>query len=491
MKLLSLFSGIGAFEKALNNLGVDYDLVGYSEINKYASVSYCAVHGADETKNLGDIQKIDENGLPRDIDLITYGFPCQDISTAGKMKGFKDDEGNQTRSGLFYDALRIIETVTPKVAIAENVKNLVSKKFTAEFESVLSSLEQAGYNNYWKVLNAKNYGIPQNRERVFIVSIRKDIDNGLFYFPDSIPLVYRLKDFLESEVDKKYYLSDAALKYFVKRNEINKEKGNGFKWEVRDPEGCATCLTSSSSLRITDNTVCQRAGDLNYYKYDMSNRVYSKDGVSPTLMAEQCTDDKGIKVLVAEGTKKGYSEAFEGDSINMSYPNSKSRRGRVGKGMAHTLTTQCNQVVIDDTYRSREPRIYEDLAPTLRSTKTFKVAEPSICASRGRQNENGVYEQQLEIKTDGTANTLTGVQKDNMVISPEYIIRRLTPLEYWLLMGFDEKDFNKARSALIEKCYKGKDKANSQLYKQAGNSIVVNVLQSVFEVIINLDLWEL
>ena len=167
IKILSLFSGIGAPEKALTNLGIDYDLLGYSEIDKYASKSYAVIHGVPETKNLGDITKIDADNLPEDIDLITYGFPCQDISVAGKQRGFTDENGERTRSGLFFEALRIIQRTQPKVAIAENVKALTGKKFAAEFKTVLDSLNDAGYNNYWKVLNAKDYGIPQNRERAY------------------------------------------------------------------------------------------------------------------------------------------------------------------------------------------------------------------------------------------------------------------------------------------------------------------------------------
>lgn len=210
LKLLSLFSGIGAFEKALERLGIEYDLINFCEIDKYAIASYCAIHGVTESKNLGDITKVDTSVLPKDIDLITYGFPCQDISLAGQQKGF-EHEGERTRSGLFFEALRIIEDTKPKITIAENVKNLVSKKFAKEFGIVLSSLEQAGYNNYWQVLNAKDYGIPQNRERVFIVSIRKDIDDGKFKFPEKQELKLRLKDMLEDSVDEKYYLSDKQV----------------------------------------------------------------------------------------------------------------------------------------------------------------------------------------------------------------------------------------------------------------------------------------
>lgn len=165
LRYLSLFSGIGAFEKALTNLGVKYELVNYCEIDKYASKSYSAIHGVSESKNLWDITKINVSNLPTNIDLLTYGFPCQDISLAGKQKGMFNEDGSLTRSGLFFKALDVIEYVKPKIAIAENVKALTSKKFSEQFKIVLDSLEKAGYHNYWKVLNAKDYGIPQNRER--------------------------------------------------------------------------------------------------------------------------------------------------------------------------------------------------------------------------------------------------------------------------------------------------------------------------------------
>ena len=213
MKVLSLFSGVGAFEKALVNLGIPYELVAYCEIDKYASKSYSVIHNVPETMNLGDITKVNEKELPKDIDLVTYGFPCQDISLSGKQKGLFNEDGTKTRSGLFFEALRIIEETQPKVAIAENVKNLTSKKFSEQFKIVLDSLEQAGYNNYWQVLNAKDFGIPQNRERVFIVSIRKDIDTGFFRFPKGFPLKLRLKDLLDFEVEEKYYMSDKAISY--------------------------------------------------------------------------------------------------------------------------------------------------------------------------------------------------------------------------------------------------------------------------------------
>lgn len=252
LKVLSLFSGIGAFEKALENLGIDFDLVGFSEIDKYASASYCAIHGVSADKNLGDITQIDESTLPKDIDLITYGFPCQDISIAGKKKGFTDEQGNRTRSGLFFEALRIIEGTKPKFAIAENVKNLTGTKFKEQFNTVLQSLEKAGYNNYWKVLNAKDFGIPQNRERVFIISIRKDIDTG-FEFPETQKLTLCLKDMLEENVEERYYLSQRLIDYFVDHTKESIEKGNGFRFRPTDGDCIAKAVTTKAGCRMDDN----------------------------------------------------------------------------------------------------------------------------------------------------------------------------------------------------------------------------------------------
>ena len=161
LKVLSLFSGIGAFEKALEREKIPHEVVAYCEIDKYASKSYSTIHNIPESLNLGDISKVDTSDIP-ECDLVTYGFPCQDISVAGLQKGIKAGE---TRSGLLYEALRIIKAKKPKYAIAENVKNLVGKRFKGDFEQLLALLDDMGYNSYWQVLNAKDYGIPQNRER--------------------------------------------------------------------------------------------------------------------------------------------------------------------------------------------------------------------------------------------------------------------------------------------------------------------------------------
>lgn len=356
IKMLSLFSGIGAFEKALDRLEVDYELVGFSEIDKYATKSYCAIHNVPESMNFGDITKIDEKALPKDIDLVTYGFPCQDISLAGKQKGLFNEDGTQTRSGLFFEALRIIEETKPRVAIAENVKNLTSKKFSEQFRIVLDSLEQAGYNNYWKVLNSKDFGIPQNRERVFIVSIRKDIDTGMFRFPEGFPLELRLKDMLEYEVDEKYYMKDDKIQPLIKNLSIE-----GVAPFNPMPDG--TCRTiknqyfknsQANFIKQTDQgaTAVIFIGNINPSGKGQNGSVIDSEGLARTITQEK---GEGQKIIVREATKQGYAEAYEGDSINLEQPNSTTRRGRVGHGVAQTLTTSPQQAVVLNPLKDKTP----------------------------------------------------------------------------------------------------------------------------------------
>lgn len=453
MKVLSLFSGIGAFEKALDRLEVNYELVNYCEIDKYASKAYAMMHDCDESLNLGDITKIDTTALPNDIDLITYGFPCQDISLAGKQKGFEED-GERTRSGLFFEALRIIEDTKPRIAIAENVKNLTSKKFQKEFDIVLTSLEQAGYNNYYQVLNAKNYGIPQNRERVFIVSIRKDIDNGMFKFPEGFELEFRLKDMLEDGVDEKYYISDKMIEYISAKGTKNfKNYDSRINLEVARP------LTTDQN---------KRAGTTNYLSdglpenFDLSaidikavrkyvifdtetskhqaGSVWDKEGLAPTLDTMQGGYRQPC-IEIKEATKKGYKEAYEGDGVYLNRPHQK--RGVVQHGMIQTFKTSGNDVGV-------------------------VVSEPKII--RVGKTKSGGQKSEI-ISGEGISSCLSATDyKQPKQIENNLRIRKLTPLECFRLMGFDDEDFNKITGI-----------SNTQLYKQAGNSIVVDVLVHLFK----------
>lgn len=221
MKLLSLFSGIGAFEKALKNANVDYDLVGFSEIDKFAIKSYCAIHGVDEDLNLGDVSSIDVESLPQNIDIIVSGSPCQSFSVSGKGKG--GDRGSGTRSSLMWYGVDIIKKVKPKYVIWENVKNVMSKKHIHNFNQYIDELKEAGYTSYYKILNAKDFGLPQNRERIYVISILED--QHTFEFPQGFPLELKLKDILEDSVKDKYYLSQEMQDRFLKfpQDRLNNE----------------------------------------------------------------------------------------------------------------------------------------------------------------------------------------------------------------------------------------------------------------------------
>lgn len=305
LKVLELFGGIGACSKALERLGIDYEITDYVEIDKYAVNSFNAIFGTNFEPQ--DICNYDKDIK---VDLIMHGSPCQDFSLAGHQAG--GDEGSGTRSSLMYETLRIVEKTNPKYVIWENVKNIISKRHVHNFRKYLKRMQELGYRNYYKVLNAKDYGIPQNRERVFTVSIRNDIIKD-FIFPDKQPLKLRLKDMLEDDVDSKYYISDKMIKYISATGTANfKNPDSRINLDIAKP------LTTDQNKRTgTTNYLCDDLPD----NYDLSFKIKNN-------------------------TKKGYVEANEGDSINLQRPTSKTRRGRVGKQVAQTLDTQCEQAVI-------------------------------------------------------------------------------------------------------------------------------------------------
>lgn len=190
---------------------INYKIINFCEIYKPAIKAYSLIHNVSEKLNLGDISKVDPRTL-KDFDIMTYGFPCQDISALGKQQGLLDQEGNLTRSGLFYKAVNIAKIKKPKFLFAENIKALTTKTFKEDFKGMLMLLNQIGYNTYWKVLNSKDYGVPHSRQRVYILSIRKDIDKG-YDFPKPIPLTTKASDYYETNVSDEYYLRESDMKY--------------------------------------------------------------------------------------------------------------------------------------------------------------------------------------------------------------------------------------------------------------------------------------
>lgn len=270
LKVLELFGGIGACSKALKKLGINYEITDYVEIDKYAVKSFNAIHNTNFEPQ--DITTWDKN---IDVDLIMHGSPCQDFSLAGSQAG--GDEGSGTRSSLMYETIRIVEKLKPKYVIWENVKNVISKKHKHNFDNYLNKMEELGYKNYWQVLNAKDYGIPQNRERVFTVSIRNDItivleDNRYFEFPPKQELKLKLKDMLEDKVDEKYYLSEKMMNYVLDNNETQK----GTKWEGRvDNDTLNSNIAHTLSVRGAGGS--QRAGVSNFIVDDYDDEIKVKE----------------------------------------------------------------------------------------------------------------------------------------------------------------------------------------------------------------------
>ena len=246
LKLLELFGGIGACSQALEQLGIDFEIVDYVDNDKFAVRSFNAIH--DTNFEVQDITQWDKK---IDVDLIMHGSPCQDFSLAGLQAG--GDEGSGTRSSLMYETLRIVENLKPKYVIWENVKNIISKKHVHNFNNYINRMSELGYKSFYKVLNAKDYGIPQNRERVFTVSI---LDGSNYEFPKPMPLNLKLKDMLEDEVDEKYFLSDAMMNCFMSDGTGNYPRKERFLQNInRKNQDIGNTITSRAGDRPTDNFV--------------------------------------------------------------------------------------------------------------------------------------------------------------------------------------------------------------------------------------------
>ena len=334
MRILELFGGIGACSKALEQLGIEYEIADYVEIDKYAVKSFNAIHDTNfEPQNICEWDKDIE------VDLIMHGSPCQDFSLAGNQAG--GDEGSGTRSSLMYETIRIVKKIKPKYVIWENVKNLISKKHKHNFDAYIEKMDMLGYNSYYQVLNAKDYGIPQNRERVFTISIRKDIDDGLFKFPNKVELKIKLKDMLEENVDEKYYLSDAMLNYIVADNE--KWTGNNDKSLIN--KNIASAINTGEGSRRCDAS--NYVSDQFEENYDLKNISYLRKFGSKgklqekdycdTLTASMGTGGGNVPILkIKNATKQGYLEAEDGDGIDVS-SRMEYHRGTVQKGIIQTL----------------------------------------------------------------------------------------------------------------------------------------------------------
>lgn len=354
IKIIELFGGIGSCTEALKRIGVNVEVVDYVEIDKFAVASYNAING--ENFEPQDITKWDKD---LKCDLIMHGSPCQDFSLAGLGKG--GDENSGTRSSLLYESLRIISKIKPKYVIWENVKGVLSAKHKPNFDKYIQKMSDLGYENYYQVLNAKDYEIPQNRERIFVVSI---LGGGAFNFPKKKPLNTTFRDFLQDNPNAKYFYTPKSQIYQHLKEAIKNDCIYQF------------CNMRKPKVREVKNQICK------------------------TLEASMGTGGNLVPIFKVD--EKYY--------------------------------------LTQEQHEARQKSGYV-------CTKKEFLTSDLINTETARQYKGGQYFKENEI------------------------FRKLTPLECWRLMGFSDDSFIKARSV----------NSDTQLYKQAGNSIVVNVLMAIFE----------
>lgn len=399
IKVGSQFSGVGAFEQALTRLKIDHDNIYAADLDKYARITYLANYEEPKyyVKDVYDtpIEEINKNN--GSLDLVMFSPPCQAFSLAGKRKGKED-----LRGILFFNSHEFIAKNKPRFFIFENVKGLLSDDNGNTFQEWINYLggksvngvpvlfptdEAIPYHIYWKVLNAKDYNIPQNRERVFIVGIRDDSDN-VFSWPIEQHLTKRLKDVLETDVEEKYFLSEKLLSGIIRYNKTIGEIANINKGRQSGQ------VFAENSQYITTLSACDykmpKSVEIGTWRTHKDGQGFREmeDELCPTIPARAREDGSGQPVIkVKSATKSGYETATENDSINFSVPNSETRRGRVGKGVAQTLDTSCNQGVIKG-YRIRRltPRecfrlmdFPDTFVYPVSDSQAYKQAGNSIC----------------------------------------------------------------------------------------------------------------
>lgn len=373
MKFLDLFAGIGGFRMGLESLG--HECVGFCEIDKFARKSYKAIYDTKGEVELHDITQVTNEEwrkLRGTVGIICGGFPCQAFSIAGKRKGFLDE----TRGTLFFEIARAAKEIQPPLLFLENVKGLLSHDQGRTFRTILSTLDELGYDAEWQLLNSKDFGVPQNRERVFIIGHLRGT-GGRQVFPIG---------------GQNGTTNQANVKQIGNISNSTSFGGNPQTGRVYDIEGISPTLnTMQGGGREPKVMVIDDQG--------MKNKKLSFKHIAPTLRAQSHGNEP--KIAIKEGTKKGYALAGVGDCINLDFPTSKTRRGRAGRQVANTLLTSGNQGVVTESLK----------------------------------------------------------------------IRKLTPRECWRLQGFPDWAFDKAQEV----------NSNSQLYKQAGNSVTVNVIKTIAE----------
>lgn len=408
IKVVELFSGYGSQSLALENIGLEHEVVAISDIDKYALQAYSQLHKG-RCPNLGDITKITELEY---CDLLTYSFPCTSVSGAGKQEGL--EEGSGTASSLLWECRRLIQSSKPKYLLMENVKALTSKKFKPYFDKWLEELEGMGYKNHWKIINAKEY-LPQNRERVFCVSIREDVENDFNFdnVKNTNQMNLRLKDLLEENVDEKYYISQERVEELISKTK------DGLLGKLPSFENTEPKITSALSSRE------HRSGGWN----EIAGTLCARDYKDPKVVAvcEQRSDE-GLRFFKDDcvGTLRTIDSC--GDKRVLE---SKESFGRLG-----------NQAV--NAFNSSESKDGDIVLPFHN-----KIDSSGICPT-------------ITTRPEGLKTAILPIQN--------YRIRKLTPKECLRLMGLRDEQIDKLQGI-----------SNSQLYKMAGNSIVIPVLEAIFK----------
>jgi DNA (cytosine-5)-methyltransferase 1 len=523
---IELFAGIGGFRQALDTLGGE--CVFASEIDPFATRAYKALYGGASELH-GDITKIDADSVP-DHDVLVGGFPCQAFSVAGQRKGFED-----TRGTLFFEIARIANAKKPRLMLLENVKGLLSHDDGNTFDTMCAALNDIGYAIDFRVLNSKHFGVPQNRERIFIVANRDAVHDpwilpkssdvvtrakrrateaGVrtfnFNWPVDGAVITRLRDVLETDVDEKYYLSDEKTAKLVvqlnnerdgdvvfiggiesgtRRMNDGKSYSRNFRQgnRVYDSTGVATTLTSqsvgglgghTSLYAVSESDSPNVAGSLEHYGNDQMNRVYSVDGVAPT-----------ITVVSGGGREQKIAEP-QVSLLGNTNPSGRGMNGSVydSAGLSPTLTTNKGEGVKVCVEYSRKEGIGKELEQAHclsasdwrglnRNQAQTAVMEvrPVLTPDREEKRQNG-----RRFKADGEDSvTLTAQDKHGIAIGtyPRYRIRKLTPLECWRLQGFSDEAHDTVKLVGI---------SDSQRYKQAGNAVTVNVINAIGKRLISL-----
>ena len=553
IKMIEIFSGLGAQIKALDQLPIPHEVVATMDIDKDAILSYAAIrydlekeiasynlptkkemvaelqrknvgynlvkskhsitmktneekvrqyYIADKfSKNLGDVSLCKE--LPY-VDIIFHSSPCTNFSVAGKGEG--GDEGSGTASSLMWESLRLIGTSQCKYVVWENVAAVLSDKHRYNFIKYLERLSEMGYESAFELLNSKNYGVPQNRLRIFCVSRKieneenrdttireckssnKQVINTMkeirenhpnikiwedFTFPEPIPLTIRLKDMLEHNVDEKYYLPDERIEKILNSSFMQEKK------RIQTTDICDTllardwkdpkCVPVEDEIKVVGNYMPSN--------HDAS-RIVDINGIAPTVKENHGT----VTAIVEPFVVASRGRNPDNPSDRTTGAPTEQRFEPNFSGTTNCLTSVakdnyiCEPVIIEDFYKSREPRVYSETAPTLRSERTgLEVAEEFPCSTRGKQIASAIrasiYKQGARNLEENIINGLgyEGVVEKEQPIT-RWRIRKLTPVECWRLMGFTDEDHNRAAKYV----------SASARYKQAGNSIVVNTLVSLF-----------